>query len=219
MEEFEEQRKRLIFYLESVGILKSKRVKSALMAVPRDIFVPKKYRGEAYDDTPLPIGHGQTISQPLVVVVMTELLDVRSGHKVLEIGAGSGWQAGLLGYLVGPAGKVWSIDRIPELVRFARENLRKAGIKNVDVIEGDGTLGLPGKKFDRIIITAATPKIPNPLIDQLYDGGKIVAPVGNRFEQSMILAKKMGEELVELSRQWGYRFVPLVGKYGFREGV
>jgi protein-L-isoaspartate(D-aspartate) O-methyltransferase len=219
MEEFEEQRKRLIFYLESVGILKSKRVKSALMAVPRDIFVPKKYRGEAYDDTPLPIGHGQTISQPLVVVVMTELLDVRSGHKVLEIGAGSGWQAGLLGYLVGPAGKVWSIDRIPELVRFARENLRKAGIKNVDVIEGDGTLGLPGKKFDRIIITAATPKIPNPLVDQLCDGGKIVAPVGNRFEQSMILAKKMGEELVELSRQWGYRFVPLVGKYGFREGV
>jgi protein-L-isoaspartate(D-aspartate) O-methyltransferase len=219
MEEFEEQRKRLIFYLESVGILKSKRVKSALMAVPRDIFVPKKYRGEAYDDTPLPIGHGQTISQPLVVVVMTELLDVRSGHKILEIGAGSGWQAGLLGYLVGPAGKVWSIDRIPELVRFARENLRKAGIKNVDVIEGDGTLGLPGKKFDRIIITAATPKIPNPLVDQLCDGGKIVAPVGNRFEQSMILAKKMGEELVELSRQWGYRFVPLVGKYGFREGV
>ena len=198
-------------------VLKSEEIEEALKKVPREYFVPKELADKAYEDFPLPIGYGQTISQPWTVVFMTEMLDVKKGQKILEVGAGSGWQAALLGYLVGPEGKVYTVETYKELVEFARKNISKVGLNNVEIIHGDGTLGLEREApFDRIIITAATPKIPPPLEEQLKEGGKLVAPVGNAFTQKMVLFEKtkLGLEPV---REMGYfKFVPLVGRYGFR---
>jgi protein-L-isoaspartate(D-aspartate) O-methyltransferase len=207
----------LIKHMKNTGMLTEKRVEEAVRNVPRHLFIPKEYEKYAYSDEPLPIGEGQTISQPSVVVRMTEWLDPKKGDKILEIGAGSGWQAGILGYLVGPKGKVYTIERVRELVKSARKNLKKAGIKNVEVLEGDGTKGLPEKApFDKVMITAATPKIPDPLVEQLKEGGRIIAPVG-RFSQVMILAEKKKGKLEVIKREGWYRFVPLLGEHGFRE--
>ncbi len=198
-------------------VLKSEEIEEALKKVPREYFVPKELADRAYEDFPLPIGYGQTVSQPWTVVFMTEMLDVKRGHKILEVGAGSGWQAALLGYLVGPEGKVYTVETYKELVEFARKNISKVGLNNVEIIHGDGTLGLEREApFDRIIITAATPKIPPPLEEQLKEGGKLVAPVGNAFTQKMVLFEKTKFGL-EPVREMGYfKFVPLVGRYGFR---
>jgi len=200
-----------------VDVLRSEELEKAMKEVPREFFVPHEYEDEAYEDYPLPIGYGQTISQPWTVVVMTELLEVESGHKVLEIGAGSGWQAALLGHIVGPKGKVYTVETNEELVKTARENVQKTGLKNVEIIQGDGTEGLAEKApFDRIIITAAAPKIPQPLENQLKEGGKLVAPVGDLFTQEMILYEKTRMGLKKIRKMGYYKFVPLVGKYGFR---
>jgi len=220
----------LIKSLKSLGVLKSKKLEGALRKIKREYFVPEKYRGSAYIDYPLPIGHGQTISQPYTVVIMTEMLDVKLGQKILEIGAGSGWQAAILGYLVGPKGKVYTIEINKWLADFARSNISKTGLKNVEVIHGDGTLGLPKKffhkrfstnltekgVFDRIMITAAAPKIPEPLKEQLKDGGKMVAPIGNLLEQRMVLFEKKSSKLKEIEEKGYFRFVPLKGEHGFR---
>jgi len=205
----------LINSLKSMGALKSKKLEEALRKVKREYFVPEKYKHHAYIDYPLPIGHGQTISQPYTVVIMTEMLDVKPGQKVLEVGAGSGWQAALLGYLVGPKGKVYTIEINKWLAVFARKNISKTGLKNVKVIEGDGTLGLKEKApFDRAIITAATPKVPEPLKEQLKEGGKLVAPMGNIFTQIMVLFQKKNLELKEIEEKGYFRFVPLKGEHG-----
>jgi len=132
----------LIKSLKSLGVLRSKKLEEALRKIKREHFVPEKYRGSAYIDYPLPIGHGQTISQPYTVVTMTEMLDVKPGQKILEIGAGSGWQAALLGYLVGPKGKIYTVEINEWLADFARNNISKTGLKNVEVIHGDGSLGI-----------------------------------------------------------------------------
>lgn len=167
-----DEKKRLIAKLRAEGWLKSSAVIRAFESVSRELFVKEEDIEQAYLDVPLPISKGQTISQPLTVAFMTELLDVKAGQKVLEIGTGSGYQAAILASIVGPSGKVYSVEIIPELVEFAKKNLEKAKIKNVEVFLSDGSIGL--KRFapyDRIITTAAAPQIPEPLKQQLRVGG------------------------------------------------
>jgi protein-L-isoaspartate(D-aspartate) O-methyltransferase len=194
--------------------VKDERVLSAMRKIPRHIFIPGEVRSAAYADYPLPIGHGQTISQPYIVAVMTALLQISPKDRVLEIGAGSGYQAAILGTL---ADEVISIERIPEVALLARENLSAAGITNVRIIVGDGTLGyLEKAPYDGVLITAATPAVPPPLIDQLSDGGRLVAPVGSRDLQELIRLTKRGNDL---TREFfgGVVFVPLLGEHGWEQ--
>jgi len=219
MEDFNRLRKELVERLISEGLLRSEKVIKAMLKVPREEFVPKKYRSYAYHDTPLPIGYGQTISAPHMVAIMTEALDPRPGDKVLEIGTGSGYQAAIIAEIVGDEGHVWSIERIKELADFARENLKRTSyIRRVTVIVRDGSKGYePAAPYDRIIVTAAAPDIPKPLIDQLRIGGRIVIPVGDRYNQRLVIATKVSKDRVK--REYGIPciFVPLIGEYGFRE--
>jgi len=181
------------------------RVLAAMREVPRHLFVPAPYDRVAYTDDPLPIGNGQTISQPYIVALMTALLQVKATDTVLEIGAGSGYQAAILSQL---AKNVITIERIEKVAALARKNLAAVGVKNVLIVIGDGTLGYAANApYNGIIITAATPDIPAPLKDQLADDGRLVAPVGGRISQ----------ELVVLERHGGVRFVPLIGEYGWEE--
>jgi protein-L-isoaspartate(D-aspartate) O-methyltransferase len=193
--------------------VKDERVLAAMREIPRHLFVPSSYREAAYNDSPLPIGKGQTISQPYIVAVMTELLTVRPDDRVLEIGSGSGYQAAILGRL---AQSVITIERIPEVAELARTNLARIGITNVTVITGNGTIGYPDQApYDAILITAATPSVPPPLIEQLAEGGRLVAPVGSRDLQELVrLTKKEGQTIRELFG--GVVFVPLLGEYGWQ---
>lgn len=192
--------------------IKDKRVIEVMKKVPRHLFVPEDIIEEAYDDRALPIGYGQTISQPYIVALMTELLELKGDEKVLEIGTGSGYQAAVLSELVK---EIHTIERIEPLAAEARKRLERLGYRNIKIYIKDGTEGLPEEApFDRIIITAATPDIPQPLVDQLKEGGIIVAPVGERYSQHMLKAiKKAGE----LERYYliPVAFVPLIGKYGW----
>jgi len=188
------------------------RVLSAMREVPRHLFIPPPYDRAAYDDNPLPIGNGQTISQPYIVALMTELLRQKPTDHVLEIGAGSGYQAAVISRLVR---RLTTIERIAAIADLARTNLKSLGIDNVIVLEGDGTLGYPGNApYDGIIITAATPKVPQPLIKQLADGGTLVAPVGGRDIQDLIVLHKQGRSIIQESHG-GVRFVPLIGQHGW----
>jgi len=208
----------LVEYLRQHGWLKSERVTRAFKNVDRALFVPRELKEYAYEDMPLPILHGQTISQPLVVAVSLEALDVFPGMRVLEVGAGSGYQAALLSEIVGKNGVVYSVERIPELCEYARERLAKW--LNVIVIHGDGSKGLPDKApFDRIIVTAACPKIPKPLVQQLKPGGKMIAPVEAVFGQELLLIEKGtdGSGRVESQSLLPVAFVPLIGEHGFNE--
>ena len=203
----------LIIYLKNSKFLNDDRIESALRNIPRHEFVPESELDYAYDNEPLPIMKNQTISQPGVVTRMTEWLDVKDGQKILEIGTGSGWQSAIISYLVG-SGSVYSIERHPELVKFAQENLKKLKIDNVHVILGDGNLGYPKESpYDRIIITAACTEIPSPLFDQLSENGLIIAPVGDS-SQSLVLQKKTSKGMLEIRKQSKYVFVPLIGKFG-----
>jgi len=203
----------LIIYLKNSKFLTDERVESALQNIPRHEFVPESELEYAYDNEPLSTMKKQTISQPGVVTRMTEWLDVKNGQNILEIGTGSGWQSALLSYLVG-TGTVYSIERHPELVKFAQENLKKLNIDNVHVILGDGTLGYSqASPYDRIIITAACSEIPLPLLDQLKENGLIIAPVGDS-SQSLVLLQKTSKGMIEIKKQSKYVFVPLVGKFG-----
>jgi len=198
--------------IEARGI-RDPRVLAALREVPRHLFIPPPYDRAAYDDNPLPIGNGQTISQPYIVALMTELLELSSDDQVLEIGAGSGYQAAVLAQI---ARHVVTIERISPVAALARKNLAGLNITNVEIIEGDGTLGCPGKApFDAIMITAATPEIPQPLTDQLSNGGRLVAPVGGREIQELTRVKRTGDSLVR-SYFGGVRFVPLIGRHGWK---
>lgn len=182
--------------------------------IPRHFFIPAPYDKSAYEDAPLPIGNGQTISQPYIVALMTELLDPHPEDRVLEIGAGSGYQTAILSMLVQ---HVATIERIPAVAELARKNLEKLGLKDIDIIVGDGTWGFPEHApFEGIIITAATPEIPQPLIDQLTVGGILVAPVGGREIQELITLSRNESGIVR-SSHGGVRFVPLIGEYGWEE--
>jgi protein-L-isoaspartate(D-aspartate) O-methyltransferase len=192
--------------------IRDQRVLGALLEVPRHLFIPPPYDRSAYDDNPLPIGSGQTISQPYIVALMTELIHPESTDNVLEIGAGSGYQAAVLSRLVR---RITTIERVAEVADLARRNLKSLCIRNVIVIEGDGTLGYPAHApYDGIMITAAAPVVPEPLIGQLADGGTLVAPVGGRDIQDLVILHKEGGSCRQ-ERHGGVRFVPLIGRYGW----
>jgi len=213
---FQEENEKLIEHIKSIGYLKSKQVEEALRKIPRHSFIPESIRHLAYRDTPLSIGYNQTISQPSTVVAMTEALNVKKDQKILEIGTGSGWQTSILSYLVGEKGFVYTIEVIDELAEFAKGNLQKMCIRNVEVFVKDGSLGLEEKApFDRIIVTAACPGIPKPLLEQLKIDGTMVIPVGDVYLQEMMIVKKLKNK-IEKKSIGSFMFVPLVGKYGFR---
>src|SRR5659263_125609 len=180
--EFEIKRKRLVEGLRKHNI--SERVLAAMERVPRHLFVPENEQTNAYEDYPLPIGNGQTISAPHMVAIMCNLLDIEDGMKVLEIGTGSGYHAAVMAELAGN-GHVYSVERIEALALSARDNLKKAGITNVTVIVEDGTLGLSNfSPYDRISVAAASPEILDTLTEQLKEGGKLVIPVGRLYPVS-----------------------------------
>lgn len=208
-------KEQLVEHWTSSGIIKDKKVIESFKKVPRELFVAEERKEEAYGDYPLPIGEGQTISQPTTVMVMTQALDLKEGDKVLEVGSGSGYQAAIIAVIVGENGKVISTEIVNELVESAKSNIKKLKLKNVKIIKHDGSNGYAKEApYDRIIITAACPKIPNPLIKQLREGGIIVAPVGNMNEQAMIKGRKIRGKLVE-ENLGNFMFVPLKGKYGY----
>ncbi|AAB91197.1 protein-L-isoaspartate O-methyltransferase [Archaeoglobus fulgidus] len=192
----------------------SEKVYNAIKKVPRHLFVPERYRTMAYVDTPLPIGYGQTISAPHMVAIMCELLDLREGERVLEIGTGCGYHAAVTAEIVGKRGLVVSVERIPELAEIAKRNLSALGYENVVVIVGDGSLGYePMAPYDKIYVTASAPDIPKPLLEQLKIGGKMVIPIGETTQFLYVVERDNGV------RKWSWgavRFVPLYGKYGFR---
>jgi len=191
-------------------VIPDHRVLQAFLQVKREQFVPRQFRGDAYEDHPLPIGHGQTISQPTTALLMTSFLQVREGQKILEIGTGSGYQAAILAEIIGPKGKIITVEFDKTLVTFARKNLQH--YKQVQVIHGDGSLGYPKEApYDRIIVTAACPTIPDHLLKQLKHDGILLAPVGDLAVQTMTRMKK-GQEPESLGQ---FVFVPLQGKYGF----
>lgn len=209
--EFEVESNGLIEELRHHGI--SERVLAAMKSVPRHLFVPVREQGDSYIDTPLPIGCGQTISAPHMVAIMCDLLDIRDGMNVLEIGAGSGYHAAIMAVLAG-SGHIYTVERIESLALSARENLKKAGIENVTVIVEDGTLGLPGfAPYDRISVAAASPEILETLTDQLKTGGKLIIPVGKTYQELYLVTKTNG---LKREAKGGVVFVPLVGKKGFR---
>ncbi len=188
--------------------IKSPRVLDAMRKVPRHEFVPESMRDEAYGDTPLPIGHGQTISQPYIVAYMSEALELESSHRVLEIGTGSGYQAAILGEL---AKEVFSIEIVVPLASAARQTLARLGYKNVHVRAGNGYLGWPEEApFDRVMVTAAPDEVPQALIDQLKVGGLMAIPVGIGVQELRILRRTVTG--VETLRTLPVRFVPMTGK-------
>jgi protein-L-isoaspartate(D-aspartate) O-methyltransferase len=183
--------------------------------VPRELFVPERLRSRAYDDIPLPIGYEQTISAPHMVAIMCDLLDLQEGMSVLEVGGGSGYHAAVMADLVGAQGHILSVERHPELVAAARKSLNRAGINNVTMIEGDGSIGLLKRApFDRISVAATAPRIPEPLKQQLKLGGKMVIPVGTAFQELVLVTRKNGFAAEE---KMGVAFVPLIGKEGFSD--
>jgi protein-L-isoaspartate(D-aspartate) O-methyltransferase len=192
--------------------IKDERVLSAMKKVPRHLFVDESMQYKAYDDIALSIGEGQTISQPYMVAVMTELLDLKGNEKVLEIGTGSGYQASILAEL---AREVFTVERIAVLAALAEERFSSLGYGNIHIKTGDGTIGWPEEApFNRIIITAGTPVIPEPLAGQLSEEGIIIAPVGDRFSQQLIKIKKSEGRLLE-EYHTPCVFVPLIGKYAW----
>lgn len=210
-----DENEKLIEGIKCLEYLKSKSIEEAFIKYKREFFVPESLKRQAYRDFPLSIGFNQTISQPSTVAVMTEALDVKKGQKILEIGTGSGWQAAILSYLVGDTGKVYSIEIVEEIAKFAEDNIKKVGIKNIEIFVKDGSEGLKEKApFDRIIVTAAAPDVPPPLLEQLKEGGIIVMPIGNIYLQEMYIVKKLKGK-IEKNSIGSFMFVPLVGKYGF----
>jgi len=188
------------------------RVLSAIGRVPRELFVPEGLRSHAYDDGALPIGHGQTISQPFVVATICALLGLDGHERVLDVGTGSGYQAAVLAEL---AAEVVTIERVPELAGEARERLLEAGLPNVEVRVGDGSLGVPERApFDAIAVAAAAPSVPTALYEQLLDGGRLVLPRGSRRGQDLVLVVRTPDGPAERA-SISCRFVPLVGDEGF----
>lgn len=217
MVDFELARSRLVDSLKYRGYISSSKVEEAMRRVPREEFLLPELRDEAYVDSPLPIGEGQTISAPHMVAIMVEHLDLAPGHKVLEIGAGSGYHAAVCAEVVAPEGHIFTVERISTLATFAEENIKRTGYSDlVTVIFGDGTKGLREQApFDRIFVAAGAPDIPAPLTDQLRDGGMMLVPVGGRYYQDLIRIERRGQKLVK-ENLGGCVFVPLIGEYGYR---
>jgi protein-L-isoaspartate(D-aspartate) O-methyltransferase len=197
--------------IRSRGVF-DERVLAVIEAVPREMFLPKEQSGLAYEDRALPVGFGQTISQPYIVAYMTEQLEVRPESRVLEVGTGTGYQTAILARL---AAQVYSVERITELAQRARGILAMLGIANATITVGDGSRGLPSAQpFDRIIVTAAAPKVPDALSSQLADGGLMIVPVGGANEQTIVRVERFGTRLIE-TPMLACRFVKLIGEEGW----
>jgi protein-L-isoaspartate(D-aspartate) O-methyltransferase len=194
--------------------ISDERVLEAMLAVPRHEFVPLQAIDFAYEDRPLPIGEAETISQPYMVAVMTQAASIEPGDKVLEVGAGSGYQAAILAHL---GARVYAVERNYRLAELARARLARLGYSSVEIIWGDGTEGyLAAAPYQVIVVTAGAPQIPDPLRDQLADGGRLLIPVGSHYQQNLYLVSKRGNEFVKRILD-PCQFVPLVGKYGWPE--
>lgn len=220
---FSEERAQAVDRLVTMGYLRSRDVMRAMKTVPREDFIPVALRRQAYVDTPLAIGYGQTISALHMVAMMADALDLVAGQTILEVGGGSGYHAAVIAEVVAPlsgapGGHVYSVEIVPELVRFAQENLRRTGYAGrVTAFLGDGSLGLAEHApYDRIMVAAAAPGIPSPLLDQLVDGGVLVIPVGDlHFFQELVRVRKEGPQLRRESLG-GVAFVPLRGEHGWK---
>jgi protein-L-isoaspartate(D-aspartate) O-methyltransferase len=208
-------RRRMVDTQIAVRGVSDLRVLEAMRKVPRHCFIPAHLWDQAYGDYPLPIGEDQTISQPYIVALMTELLELKSTDKVLEVGTGSGYQAAILAEL---AAQVCTIDRMASLLAQAERVLKSLGYTNIRTRVGDGTLGWPEEMpFEAIIVTAGAPQVPRPLTEQLALGGRLVIPVGDRWSQTLTCVRKTKEGL-KLEYHGGCRFVRLIGAYGWEEG-
>jgi protein-L-isoaspartate(D-aspartate) O-methyltransferase len=211
------EREAMLAQLESGGYLTDPRLEEAMLAVPRHLFVPKELRDAAYEDHPIPVGFGQTISAPHMVAMMTTALQLETGHKVLEIGTGVGYHAAIVKQIVGDEGAVHSVEYLPELVELARQNLQEAQI-DVQVHEGDGAKGWPeAAPYDAVYVTCAIPEIPEALVDQLKEGGHFIGPLGVTRCQLMA-GRKIGGEL-RLEDLGPCLFVNAQGDLGAADGV
>jgi len=198
--------------------IRDQRVLAAMRWAPREWFLPPHLAGDAYNDGPLPIGSGQTISQPYVVALMTERLAPKRKHRILEIGTGSGYQTAILAYLAAN-GTVFAVERLPDLLVEAEERFRRLGLTNIATRLADGAAGWAEEApFDRIIVAAAAPRIPEPLTSQLAPGGRLVIPVGDLASQELVILERpmSGEPLVQ-RQAGGVRFVPLISRFAFTE--
>lgn len=212
MDAYETERDRMVEYQIASRGIKDPRVITAMRKVPRHLFLPEESWPYAYVDSPVRIGCGQTISQPYIVALMTELLNVEPDQRVLDIGTGSGYQAAILGEL---AAEVHSIERHPDLAHIAEQRLQDLGFENVHVHIGDGTQGFPPHApYDRIIVAAAAPTVPDALLEQLADGGRLVIPVGKRFAQQLEVWDRHGARYKK-STDISVIFVPLIGSGGW----
>jgi protein-L-isoaspartate(D-aspartate) O-methyltransferase len=211
------ERERMVREQLEAREVRDSRVLEAMRRVPRHRFVPESLRDSAYEDRPQPIGERQTISQPLMVGIMTELLHLNGYERVLEVGTGSGYQTAILAEL---SAEVISIERHPRLADRARELLEHLGYRNIGVHAGDGTLGFPDREpFDRIIVTAAAPEVPTSLLNQLANGGRMVIPVGKADIQTLKVVCKDQEGNVSETDYGGCLFVPLIGEQGWAESA
>jgi protein-L-isoaspartate(D-aspartate) O-methyltransferase len=190
----------------------------AMRRVPRVGFVPPDYADSAYIDEPIPIPHGQVTTQPSLIARMVAALELQGGERVLEVGAGYGYQVALLANLAGPSGFVWSIERWPDLAEAARRNLEGHGVANAEVLVGDGTDGLAEHSpYHAIVVSAAFPEVPPPLAEQLAPGGRLVHPVGSGGSEDVVLFEKEDDRLAPRRSLTRARFVRLVGRHAFRE--
>lgn len=211
---YERKRTRLVDRMRKKGI-DDPRVLNAVAAVPRDRFVPESIRARSYDDSALPIGHGQTISQPSLQALYLQVLEIGRDDKVLEVGAGSGYQTALLAEL---AANVYAVERLPELTQRARDVLDELGYRNIALVTKDGTTGWSKyAPYDAILVAAASPDVPDALVDQLAPGGRLLIPVGDRTAQELTLVQKT--EIGEIQRRAITQcvFVPLIGRFGWPE--
>lgn len=210
------KREELVDRLASHGYIKSQEVMEAMKKVRRELFLPREQEKYAYVDQPLSIGEGQTISAPHMVGIMCEALKLERGQKILEIGTGSGYNAAVMAEII-KEGHIYSVEVIEKLAVFAEKNIKNGGYSHlITVISGDGTRGYePEKPYDRIVVTAAAPQVPQQLVDQLKEGGLLLIPTGDRFIQDLLEIRKEGDQ-IKKRNLGGCSFVPLVGEFGWK---
>ncbi len=214
MNYFEEKRKEMVENLKKSGYLKDERIEKAMLKVKRELFVLPEYKEDAYVDTPLPIPGNATISAPHMHCIYLHALELKENDRVLEVGFGSGILLAYIKEVIGK-GEIFGIEINPETFKFGKRNLRRAGYKDIKLILGDGSKGLENVQFDKILVSAACPEIPKPLIEQLKPGGILIAPVGSiSGNQELIKIKK--NKKIKKENLGSVIFLPLLGKYGFR---